>query len=112
MPGPIKRESPEMRQPPQRPQHVPTSPFYAPPPLLPFGDAAAFEDAFVEGSVGDERLLEAVELRAASANFPRRHAAALIRTDSDTAAHAGRPSVRSFSAGAAAAQNKHQPPLC
>ena len=97
-------------------QHAPTSPFRAPP-LHPFGDADAFgdafEDAFRDGygdtfgdaGAGDERLLEEVELRAASANFPRRHALALIRHDSDPAALPGRTSIRSFSAGAA--KSKH-----
>jgi hypothetical protein len=114
-----KRDSPELpnvdrhaqeasypqQQPPSYPQQQPPSPFSRAPPLHPFGDADAFGEAFGDhftgGSAGDERLLEEVELRAASANFPRRHALALIRHDSDPAALPGRSSIRSFSAGAA-----------
>jgi hypothetical protein len=125
----VNRHAAEAPRPPQQQQqqqqhaqqqqhtaYAPTSPFRAPP-LHPFGDADAFGDAFEDtfrdgygdtfgdAGVGDERLLEEVELRAASANFPRRHALALIRHDSDPAALPGRTSIRSFSAGAA--KSKH-----
>lgn len=113
----VSRHAAEAPHPPQQQhaqhaQHAPTSPFRAPS-LHPFGDAGAFGDAFEDtfgdgygdafgdAGAGDERLLEEVELRAASANFPRRHALALIRHDSDPAALPGRTSIRSFSAGAA-----------
>ena len=109
----VSRHAAEASHPPpqQPPQHAPATPFQSPP-LHPFGDEDAFGDTFNDGvgddfgdafgdaGAGDERLLEEVELRAASANFPRRHALALIRHDSDPAALPGR-TVRSFSAGAA-----------
>lgn len=81
---------------------MPTSPFGAALPQLPFGrfnDAFGGDGgAFADGPADDEPLLEAVELRAASLDFHCRYNT-LLRTDSDGAVQGARQSIHSFSAG-------------